>query len=89
MQQDQPDVVVLLDINMPEMTGVEFLEQVQDDPAYPALPFIILTSAILGPNERTLLHRAACIISKSDLSSDTLADAIDDVLRQPHPMVEQ
>jgi signal transduction histidine kinase/CheY-like chemotaxis protein len=88
MQQDRPDVVVL-DINMPEMTGVEFLEHVQDDPAYPALPFIILTSAILGPNERTLLHRAACIISKSDLSSDTLADAIDDVLRQPHPMVEQ
>jgi signal transduction histidine kinase/CheY-like chemotaxis protein len=88
MQQDCPDVV-LLDINMPEMTGVEFLERVQDDPDYSSLPFIILTSAILGPNERTLLHRAARIISKSDLSSGTLGNAIEDVLRQPHPIIEQ
>ncbi len=88
MQQDQPDVV-LLDINMPEMSGIEFLDRVQDDPRYATLPFIVLTSAILGPRERTLLHRAARIISKSDLSSGSLEDAIEDVLRQPHPAVGQ
>jgi len=88
LQQDQPDVV-LLDINMPEMTGMEFLDRVQDDPRYSTLPFIVLTSAILGPGERTLLHRAARIMSKSDLSSGSLEDAIEEVLRQPQHAVDQ
>jgi len=68
---------------------MEFLDRVQDDPRYSTLPFIVLTSAILGPGERTLLHRAARIMSKSDLSSGSLEDAIEEVLRQPQHAVDQ
>ncbi len=42
---------------------------------------IVLTSAILQPQERAMLGRASRIMSKSDLSSRTLTDAIEAVLR--------
>ena len=77
--------MVLLDINMPDMNGFEFLERMTGRSGTRTLPAIVLTSAILEPNERSLLHRAAWIMSKSDLSSGTLIDAIEDVLRQSQP----
>jgi signal transduction histidine kinase/CheY-like chemotaxis protein len=79
LRQDPPDVV-LLDINMPGMTGYEFLSCVDDDVRIRDIPIIVLTSAILAPGERTLLHRASRILSKSDLSSDMLTQTLEQVL---------
>jgi hypothetical protein len=45
------------------------------------LPVIALTSATLRPEERALLGRASLILSKSDLASGSLTDAITGVLR--------
>jgi CheY-like chemotaxis protein len=83
LRQDPPDLV-LLDINMPGMTGFEFLSRVDDDVRLRDIPIIVLTSAILAPGERTLLHRASRILSKSDLSSDMLTQTLEQVL-QPSP----
>jgi CheY-like chemotaxis protein len=79
--------VILLDINMPDMNGYQFLERVHADANVAGLPVIVLTSAILGPSERKLLQRATRIVSKSELSSSTLIDTIEDVLRRDQPML--
>jgi signal transduction histidine kinase/CheY-like chemotaxis protein len=78
--QDQHPDVVLLDINMPEMNGHQFLARLRDDATVAEVPVIILTSAILAPDERLSLHRASGIMSKSDMSSTTLINTIERVL---------
>jgi signal transduction histidine kinase/CheY-like chemotaxis protein len=84
LRDERPDVV-LLDINMPGMTGYEFLAHVGDDSRLRELPVIVLTSAILVPSERTLLHRASQILSKSDLSADMLTQTLEQVLAPNQP----
>jgi signal transduction histidine kinase/CheY-like chemotaxis protein len=79
LQNQHPDVV-LLDINMPEMNGHQFLARLRDDATVANVPVIVLTSAILAPDERSLLLRASGIMSKSDMSSNTLIETIDRVL---------
>jgi signal transduction histidine kinase/CheY-like chemotaxis protein len=75
-----PDVV-LLDLRMPGMSGFEFLDRVKQDPALAELPVIVLTSTTPQLEERALLGGASLIISKSDLASGSLTDAIAGVLR--------
>jgi signal transduction histidine kinase/CheY-like chemotaxis protein len=86
LRDEQPDVV-LLDVNMPEVSGYQFLEQLHEDgnhgdTAIADIPVIVLTSAILEPDERTLLSRASRIMSKSNLSAGALIDAIEDALHR-------
>jgi CheY-like chemotaxis protein len=81
LQDELPDVI-LLDINMPEMNGYEFLERLRDDATLARIPTVVVTSAILQPRERNLLRHASLILSKSNLSSATLTEAIEGVL---HP----
>jgi two-component system, chemotaxis family, chemotaxis protein CheY len=41
----EPDVdLVLLDINMPVMNGLQFLEQMKAEPAYRPIPVIVITT---------------------------------------------
>jgi len=42
---------ILLDISMPDMTGYEFFEQLQDDPIGSQIPVILLTAKAL-PSDR-------------------------------------
>lgn len=37
--------VILLDLNMPKMNGVEFLQIVKDDPALKKIPVVVLTTS--------------------------------------------
>jgi signal transduction histidine kinase/CheY-like chemotaxis protein len=97
--RDEPPDVVLLDVNMPEMNGYQFLERAHDDANGAVsrtanvptanVPIVVLTSAILDPGERSLLHRASRIMSKSDLSAGTLIDAIEDALHRAHSVLAE
>ena len=44
--------LILLDINMPVMNGLEFLQRVQKEPAYQAIPVIIISTE--GKEEDTI-----------------------------------
>jgi signal transduction histidine kinase/CheY-like chemotaxis protein len=78
--EQSPDVV-LLDLRMPGMSGFEFLDRVKQDAALAELPVIVLTSTTPQLEERALLGGASLIISKTDLASGSLTDAIGRVLR--------
>ena len=43
--QDELPVIILLDINMPKMNGIEFLGVVKQDPRLRRLPVVILTTS--------------------------------------------
>jgi CheY-like chemotaxis protein len=79
---NEPPDVVLLDLKMPEMTGFELLDRISDETSLDAVPAIVLTSAILTPEEQQRLRRAARIMSKSDLSGSALTGAIIDALNK-------
>jgi signal transduction histidine kinase/CheY-like chemotaxis protein len=85
LRNERPDVV-LLDINMPEMNGHQFLARLRNDANAAGVPVIVLTSAVLEPEERVLLHDASCIMSKSDMSSSTLIETIERVLPRTEPI---
>lgn len=36
--------LILLDINMPVMSGLEFLERIREEPAYKAIPVIVVST---------------------------------------------
>jgi CheY-like chemotaxis protein len=78
---ERPDVV-LLDLKMPEMTGFELLDRISDETSLEGVPAIVLTSAILTPDQRQRLWRAERIMSKSDLSGSALTGAITDALNR-------
>ncbi len=80
LAEQTPDVV-LLDLGMPRMNGFEFLAQLRQDVALSEVPVIVVTSAVLSPEERALLHGASRILPKVALASSTLIDAIESALR--------
>ena len=49
----EPVDLILLDINMPVMNGLEFLQRIQSDPAHKDIPVIIISTE--GREEDTLL----------------------------------
>ena len=82
----QPDVV-LLDLRMPGMDGYTFLERMNASPQLADVPVIVLTSTVLGLDDRARLQRASLIMSKSELSTSALIDAITRVQPVPEPAV--
>lgn len=43
-RSEMPEVVVLLDVNMPRVTGIEVLKQLKQDASTAAIPVIMLTT---------------------------------------------
>ncbi len=58
------------------MDGYTFLARMAATSALANVPAVVLTSTVLGPEDRARLRRAALIMSKSDLSSSGLINAI-------------
>jgi signal transduction histidine kinase/ActR/RegA family two-component response regulator len=72
-----PDVV-LLDLHMPAMDGVEFLKQVRSRAELASLPIVVVTGAELtAPEKEQLMAFAQAVLEKKE----DLADALGRVLR--------
>ena len=52
LAQEEGIDLILLDINMPVMNGLEFLQRVQKEPAYQSIPVIIISTE--GKEEDTI-----------------------------------
>jgi len=59
----KPDIIIL-DLNMPDMSGFEVLDQLKDDPETAHIPVVIHTSRDLNKQDRELLAPAVAILAK-------------------------
>ncbi|MBS0581104.1 MAG: HAMP domain-containing protein [Proteobacteria bacterium] len=74
MRADQFDCVVL-DLKLPDMSGFELLELIQQDPALARLPIIVFTGRDLSDSEEaSLKKRAKSIVLKGVRSPERLLD---------------
>lgn len=56
MEEGQPDVIVT-DVNMPEMDGIELVREIRKIPAFKHVPVLVLTTD--NTNEKKEIGRAA------------------------------
>jgi CheY-like chemotaxis protein/CheY-specific phosphatase CheX len=78
--------LVILDVNMPLMDGVETLEAIRTAPEYAALPVVMLTSEKNEPLVRRLVELGITAYLSKPLSQELLADRLSKILgriRQP------
>lgn len=79
-RRDRPDLV-LLDISLPEMSGVEVLEHLRADPGLRSVPVIALTAhAMVGDREEFLAKGFDGYISKPIVDETPLFRAIETLL---------
>ena len=79
----EPDVdLIFLDINMPNMNGLEFLAQVKADAALAQIPVIIVSTE--GKEEDTIrgLRAGAAAYVKKPFRNDALQDLIRKVMER-------
>jgi len=61
----KPPDLLLLDIRMPEMTGLTVLDHLREDPVGSTVPVIVLSVVVTDPEVRTALeHGAVAYLSK-------------------------
>jgi signal transduction histidine kinase/CheY-like chemotaxis protein len=73
-----PDVI-LLDVRLGDMSGLEVRRRLRDDPATAHVPVIMITAQRLSSSQRTDLAGTP-VLSKSALTRETLQSAIRDAL---------
>jgi CheY-like chemotaxis protein len=78
-----PDVIVL-DVRMPDMDGVEFLQVIRSYLRWSTVPVILLTAYEQGPHmERARDFGVKCIFLKATYRLDDLLACVSAVLRDP------
>jgi signal transduction histidine kinase/CheY-like chemotaxis protein len=79
--------IILLDLNMPGLSGFETLTRLKDDPLTKAIPVIIITSQTLTAEERAeLMKRANAIFYKEGSWINSLLEVVErtvDVSERP------
>jgi len=80
MKDEQPDVV-LLDIMMPELSGLEVLERISADPAKHGIPVIVLTNLDSEEEqERALELGAVAYLVKTEHHPGLVAAKVQEIL---------
>jgi CheY-like chemotaxis protein len=76
-RRELPDVVIA-DLQMPVMSGQEMLRELAADPRTRDIPVIVSTSLPVTATLLAELRAASKVLSKTELSRDTLLNAIRD-----------
>lgn len=76
--------LILLDLMMPEMDGLEFLESLRSRPECESIPVIVLSAKVLTPEDQLRLNgRVQNVIAKGSLRRMDLIAQIDGLLGFP------
>ncbi|AUI67960.1 response regulator [Beggiatoa leptomitoformis] len=76
----QPDLIIT-DLMMPEMDGFEFVAKLRENPAWRAIPVVVLTAKDITQEDRLLLnHRVEKIFQKSNYQIEELLTELSDCL---------
>lgn len=73
--------LILLDLMMPEMDGIAFLEQLRRNPLADSIPVLVVTAKTLSAQDRSRLHgRVSDVIAKGTFTAVSLAEQINAIL---------
>ena len=79
IRSTRPDLVVT-DALMPELTGDELVEQLQEDPELRDIPIIMATAAASPLRVRKMLHLGCKAVVAKPLEEDSFLEAVNDAL---------
>ncbi len=71
--------IILLDLKMPKVSGMEVLEKIKSDPALKRIPVIILTSSKEDPDIKEAYQRGANSYIVKPVESDNFFTALKEV----------
>jgi len=81
--EENPPVVILLDLMMPEMDGFEFTANLQQNEKYRAIPIVVLTAKDLTEADRLRLHGSIQkVLHKSGTAQDELWQQVRDLVAE-------
>jgi CheY-like chemotaxis protein len=88
MARKQPPNLVLLDLFLPDLTGLEVMAAMRADPKLCAVPVVIITGSTHVDDVRQCLAAGACEVWHKPLSMTWLAARLPDFMprRQPAPV---
>jgi len=76
--------LVITDVDMPRMNGIEFVKRIRSDPKYKDLPLMIVSYKEGDQDKKTGLEAGAnYYLTKSSFHDETLLEAVDDLIGSP------
>lgn len=85
IQVRRPDLI-LLDLLMPGVSGLQFLRQLRSQPEFRTIPVLVVTAADLTPADRLELHAyGAPVLQKKDYSTEALVNEVIELIRATVP----
>jgi signal transduction histidine kinase/DNA-binding response OmpR family regulator len=85
LAHELPPDVILLDLRLTDMSGIEVCERLREDARTADVPVILVTSQQLSAEDRHRLHPPRPVLSKSALTRDTLRAAIHEAVSPAAP----
>jgi signal transduction histidine kinase/DNA-binding response OmpR family regulator len=83
LERHPPPSLILLDLLMPEMDGLEFLNRIQDQGKLVEVPIVVLTAKELSAQERAFLaERTLLILSKGAQPIGSLGSTLSAIAKQ-------
>jgi signal transduction histidine kinase/CheY-like chemotaxis protein len=83
LERHPPPSLILLDLLMPEMDGLEFLNRIQDQGKLVDVPIVVLTAKELSAQERAFLaERTLLILSKGAQPIGSLGSTLSAIAKQ-------
>src|SRR5262245_10050441 len=85
--ESAPPDVLLLDLMLPGISGIEILRAMRARPATASLPVIVLTAYTILADAESLSALSPRVVLQKPFPAQTLIDCIDSVLDAPPPAV--
>ncbi len=79
LKEQMPDLI-LLDIMMPQIDGMEVLTRFKEDPSMPFIPVILLTEKADDEDEKVGYKRAADLYITKPFTKDQLLDGVNSIM---------
>lgn len=74
---DEPPDIILLDLQLPKMDGIQVLRQLRAQPVFKTLPVVVFTNAFLGEmTDRAIAAGATMILQKSTCTPSSVTAAL-------------
>lgn len=80
-QRHQPSLI-LMDIHLPGMSGIEALQALRKDPATQAIPVIAVTASVMTEQQQQVMHAGFDAMERKPISISGLVKTVRSVLER-------